>query len=162
MKTLRRLGRDARLLPPCLLLAACAAATGERTATAEPAAATAPPSIGATMTPAIAPTGEARIQRFIVFYRPGSGPRGDRGKVPARLARTASASGLSPVPVLEWQRRLAVEADVFTSDRPLDRAEAEALMQAFREDPDVESIEIDGVMRGGPVESIPLPPTRGD
>ena len=151
-----RSGRTLSALLPCLLLGACAAATGERPVAAERPAAVAPASSGDPMAPDTAPRGEARIQCFIVFYRAGSGPRSDQAEVPARLARTAAASGLSPAPALAWQRRLAVDADVFASDRPLDRDEAEALMQAFRRDPDVESIEIDGIMHGGPVRSMPL------
>ncbi|HRP73877.1 MAG TPA: hypothetical protein PK743_14745, partial [Luteimonas sp.] len=157
MKPLMAFGR---LLLPCLLLASCVAVTGERpvaTAGAEPAQRS---TRGDDMATPPARQDEARVQRFIVFYRAGSAPRQDKAEVPARLARTAAASGLSPSPALAWQRRLAVDADVFTSDRPLDRAEAEALMQAFRDDPEVESIEVDGMMHGGPVETMPM--RRGD
>ena len=131
------------LLPPCLLLAACATATGE-----------------VPMAPASFELhGEGPFQRFIVRYRADSAPGRDKAEVPARLERTADAAALAPPPVLTWQRRLAVDADVFTADRPLDRAAASALMQAFDDDPDVEYIEVDRRMGIDPIRPMPM---RGD
>ena len=147
--------RACSLLLPGLLLCACAAATGERPTAADAAR----PTTGDPMARSSDRQDEGRFQRFIVLYRADSAPRRDRAEVPARLARSAAASGVEPAPTLTWQRRLAVDADVFASERPLDRGEAEALMRAFRDDPDVESIEVDGMMRGGPVETRPM---RGD
>ncbi|WP_457019542.1 MULTISPECIES: hypothetical protein [unclassified Luteimonas] len=121
------------LLLPWLLVGACATATGED---------------------AMAPfelQGDGPFQRFIVRYRDDSAPARDKAEVPDRLARTAAEAKLSPTPVLRWQRRLAVEADVFAADRPLDREAASALMQAFRRDPDVEYIEVDRMMGIGPM-----------
>ena len=100
--------------------------------------------------------GAGPFQRFIVRYRDGSGPAREQDQVPARLARTAAAAKLSPTPALRWQRRLAVQADVFVVDRPLDRAAAAALMRAFAADPDVESIEVDQLMGIGPQPQAPM------
>ena len=126
------------VLLPGLLMAACATATGEQ---------------------AMAPfelQGDGPFQRFIVRYRDGSVPAQDRERVPARLQQSATAASLSPAPVPRWQRRLAVGADVFTLDRPLDRASAMALMTAFSRDPDVEYIEVDRMMGIWPQPRMPL------
>ncbi|WP_434934956.1 hypothetical protein [Luteimonas sp. SDU101] len=126
------------VLLPGLLMAACATETGEQ---------------------AMAPfelQGDGPFQRFIVRYRDGSVPAQDRERVPARLQQSATAASLSPAPVPRWQRRLAVGADVFTLDRPLDRASAMALMTAFSRDPDVEYIEVDRMMGIGPQPRMPL------
>jgi serine protease len=106
--------------------------------------------------PAPEPAGAGPFQRFIVRYRDGSDPARAQGQVPARLARTAAAAKLSPAPVLRWQRRLAVQADVFVVDRPLDRDEAATLMHAFAADPDVEYIEVDQMMGIGPQPQAPM------
>jgi hypothetical protein len=93
--------------------------------------------------------------RFIVKYRAGSGPARDTAAVQQRLDGTAP-----PGLALTWQRRLGVQADLFTTSRPLDPAETEALMQRFRDDPDVEYVEADGMMgidpirRGAPVRPL--------
>lgn len=94
--------------------------------------------------------GEGPFQRFIVRYRAGSAPAVDPAQVPARVARTVAAASVSPGPELAWQRRLAVDADLLVAGRPLARHEAQALMEAFSADPDVEYIEVDGVMGIGP------------
>lgn len=94
--------------------------------------------------------GEGPFQRFIVRYRDGSEPAADPAKVPARVARTVASASVSPMTGLEWQRRLAVGADLLVAGRPLARHEAQALMEAFSADPDVEYIEVDGVMGIGP------------
>ncbi len=92
--------------------------------------------------------------RFIVKFREGSAPAGD----PSELQRRLDA--LAPEGVmLAWKRRLAVGADLFIASRPLDPAEAEALMRRFRGDPDVEYIEPDARMGIGPVR--PGFPGRG-
>lgn len=94
--------------------------------------------------------GEGPFQRFIVRYREGSAPAADPALVERRAAQTAASAGLARAPALVWQRRLAVSADLLVSDRPLRRDEAQALMQAFSDDPEVEYIEVDGVMGIGP------------
>ena len=130
------------LVLACVLLAACGTATGE-----------------APMTRSFEPEGNGPFKRFIVQYRAESAPARDKAAVPARIQRTAATLPSSSRPVLTWQRRLAVGADLFTSDRPLDRGEATALMRAFGADPDVEYIEIDKPMGVDPVRTMP---TRGD
>jgi hypothetical protein len=86
-------------------------------------------------------------------------PGRDKTAVPDRLDRSAAAAALSPPPVLTWQRRLAVDADVFMVERPLDAAAAKALMQAFDDDPDVEYIEVDRMVGIDPIRPKPM---RGD
>ncbi|MDH7453682.1 hypothetical protein QF205_11465 [Luteimonas composti] len=126
------------LVLPALLLAACATATGEDTMAGHRL------------------QGEGPFQRFIVRYRDGSVPARDRDSVPGRLARAAAQVRSSPAPVPRWQRRLAVGADVFTVDPPLDRRAAEALMQALARDPDVEYVEVDRMMGIGPQPTMPM------
>lgn len=121
----------------CLLLAACGTATGE-----------------GPMTRSFEPEGSGPFQRFIVQYRADSAPGRDKAQVPERLGRTAATLATPARPVLSWQRRLAVGADLFTSDRPLDRGEAKALMRAFGADPDVEYIEVDKRMGVDPVGTM--------
>ncbi len=91
--------------------------------------------------------GDGRYQRFIVKYRPASKPGRNPAAVQERLDAVASALGTAGVPLrLEWQRRLAVDADVVKASRPLIRDEAAALMAQFARDPQVEYIEVDGVV----------------
>lgn len=89
---------------------------------------------------------QGSYQRFIVKYREGTAAARQTDAVQRKLQATAP-EGVS----LAWQRRLGVQADLFTTDRPLDAAEAEALMRRFRADPEVEYIEVDGMMGIGPV-----------
>lgn len=131
------------------------------TTTATAAAAMANPATGRGDRTAPAEVGElppeGAFQRFIIKYRDGSAPASDPAAVPARL--DAAAAGLGPPPVrIEWLRRLAVDADVIKASRPLQRDEATRLMQRFAADPDVEYIEIDGVVtiRTG----VDVPPVR--
>ena len=98
-------------------------------------------------------SGSGPFQQFIVKYKDGTAPAVESA-VQARLDRTVAGSGLKSAgaPVkLNKQLRLSVGADVFRADRSLSKAEAEKLMQAFGADPDVEYIEIDGIMKIMPV-----------
>ncbi|UHQ24328.1 hypothetical protein LVB77_06430 [Lysobacter sp. 5GHs7-4] len=98
-------------------------------------------------------TGEGPFQQFIVKYKDGTAPAVESA-VQARLDRTAAGSGLKSAgtPVkLNKQLRLSVGAEVFRADRALSKSEAETLMRAFGADPDVEYIEIDGIMKIMPV-----------
>ena len=98
--------------------------------------------------------GDGPYQQFIVKYRDGSAPASQEASVKARLDRTAGSSGLKSgagAVRLEHKLRLSVAADVFRADRPLSKAEAQKLMQAFAADPDVEYIEIDGIVTTMPV-----------
>jgi len=137
-RPLRRRAPALVLLLCGLLVAACATATGN------------PPM------PAPELSGDGPFQRFIVRYRDGSAPARDQAQVPARLARTAASAKVSPTPELRWQRRLAIQADVFTVDRPLDRGAAAALMQAFAADPEVDYVEVDRMMGIGPQPQVPM------
>ena len=127
----------------CLLMA-CAAAGGE----------------GRAVKPArFELQGDGPFQRFIVRYRDGSSAFANREDAVTRIERTAGRAKLAPGVATTWQRRLGVQADLFTVDRPLDRAEASALMQAFAEDPEVDYIEVDAMMGLGPAPpSVPLRP----
>ncbi|MDH5833170.1 hypothetical protein [Luteimonas kalidii] len=126
------------LLPTCLLLAGCAAATGDTRMNDR----TGPdPSAPAAPAASVELPGEGPYQRFIVRYRSDTAAGRDPANVPEQLRDAARV--LDPAPALSWQRRLAVGGDVFTVDRPLDKSEARRLMQAFASDPQVESIEVD-------------------
>lgn len=86
-------------------------------------------------------------QRFIVRYREGSAPARSAEVAKTRLDAMQAGEGVQ----LQWQRRLGVQADLFFTSRPLDAGEAEALMQRFRADPDVEYIEPDARMGIDPI-----------
>lgn len=100
---------------------------------------------------------DSQFQRFIVKYRDGSAPGRDAGAARQRLDAMQNQTGVQ----LEWLRRLGVEADVFKTDRPLDRKAAAELMDRFSADPDVEYIEVDSIMtiRTG-VDVPPVKPLR--
>jgi serine protease len=104
--------------------------------------------------------GDGQYQRFIVKYRPASEPGRNSAAVQQRLDAVASATaGFASGPIrLEWQRRLAVDADVFKASRPLDRDEAAALMAQFARDPQVEYIEVDGVVTIR--QGVDVPPVK--
>lgn len=111
--------------------------------------------------------GAGPYQQFIVKYRDGSEPQNNEAAVQARLDATVARSGLagagqSDAVKLRWQRRLAVAADVFKADRPLDRAEAARLMQQFAADADVEYIEVDGIVthQNGSTMMRPMMPSN--
>lgn len=94
--------------------------------------------------------GQGPFAQFIVKYRDNSSTFTDESSVQARADASGADSGLvgldrQPLK-LTWQRRLAVGADVLKAERPLDRDEARKLMQAFASDPQVEYIEIDGIV----------------
>ena len=56
---------------------------------------------------------------------------------------------------LQWQRRMGVGADVVAASVPLDRAQAQRLLERLAADPDVEYAEVDGMMTIGPVPESP-------
>lgn len=90
-------------------------------------------------------------QQFIVKYRAGTAPARDPAAVQVRVDATVAGAGLveggdaQHGVKLVWQRRLAVEADVIRATQPLDRAQAERLMQRFAADPEVDYIEVDRI-----------------
>src|SRR5690606_6950424 len=90
--------------------------------------------------------------RFIIKYRGDSDPGREPQTVQERLDRAASAvaRGDAPGLRLSWLRRLGIGADVFQADRPLDRAGARRLMETLAADPDLEYVEVDGVMQAYP------------
>lgn len=94
--------------------------------------------------------GPGPYQRFIVKYRRDSVPGRDPKAVQVRLDRAAASSGLSggdvAPPAAAWQRRMGVQADVFKTERPLDREQALRLMRRLADDPDVEYVEVDALM----------------
>ncbi|QOW19076.1 hypothetical protein INQ41_10525 [Lysobacter ciconiae] len=85
---------------------------------------------------------DSQFQRFIVKYRDGTAPGRDADAARERLDAMQDRTGIE----MEWLRRLGVDADVFKTDRPLDRKAAAELMDRFSADPDVEYIEVDGIM----------------
>ncbi len=77
--------------------------------------------------------------RFIVKYREGSRAQADSVVRTQSLQRAGTGARARVMPL----RRLATGADVVTTDRPLDRVQAEAVMRAIAADPDVEYVEVD-------------------
>ncbi|MGY0558148.1 MULTISPECIES: hypothetical protein [unclassified Lysobacter] len=152
-------------------MSACAVATGNP----EPQDLTPVPTAdNADALPAVTPAptklgelpGEGPYQRFIVKYRDGSVAAQSPAAARAQLEASAVASGLDGAATgqslqLDWQLRLAVGADVFTTSRPLDRQEAAALMAQFGSDPQVEYIEIDGIVTIQQGSTLPPPEPLG-
>ncbi|GHA89601.1 S8 family peptidase [Cognatilysobacter bugurensis] len=85
--------------------------------------------------------------RFIVKYREGSTERASPANAKAAAARAARAGVGGKAVALGHVRRMALGADVLKTDRKLDRAEAQALMQQIAADPSVEYVEVDQIMR---------------
>ncbi len=100
--------------------------------------------------------GDGPYNEFIVKYKDGSTQRASQSKAALSIQNaTTTAFPAAPAPmglrgvgvapgskvVATHQRRLAVGADVFTTSRDLDRAEAEALMRQIAADPNVEYVE---------------------
>lgn len=85
---------------------------------------------------------DSEFQRFIVKYRDDTAPGRDPDRARERLSTMQEQSGVQ----LEWLRRLGVGADVFKAAQPLDRKAAAALMDRFSANPEVEYIEVDGIL----------------
>lgn len=88
-------------------------------------------------------------QRFIVTYRDGSTEATSATALDASLkaaARALPARGGKAL-ALNKLRRLALGPEVISTDRPLDRSEAELLMRQLAADPQVLSVEVDQLMR---------------
>ncbi|HEY0661072.1 MAG TPA: S8 family peptidase, partial [Lysobacter sp.] len=81
---------------------------------------------------------------FIVKYRKGSAERADVGQVKAALGRASKGKIAGKALALGHARRLGIGADLITSNRKLDTAEAEALMQLIAADPNVEYVHVNG------------------
>lgn len=148
-------------------MSACAGATGSP----EPQDGTAAPTVDdSDASPTVSPTetvvgelsGEGPYQRFIVKYREGS----VAGESAAAARTHLQASDLDGIAMdqslqLQWQRRLGMGADVFITSRPLDGQQATALMKQLGSDPQVEYIEIDGVMTIQQGSEVPPPQMLG-
>ncbi len=146
-----------------LSMSACAAAGGDaptdpptitEVASPEPATASVP-AAGSTHYDAL--PADSEFQRFIVKYRADSAPGRTSDDARERLESMQAQSGVQ----IEWLRRLGVDADVFKTDRRLDREAAAQLMDRFSADPDVEYIEVDSILtiRKG-VDVPPVQPLR--
>ena len=86
---------------------------------------------------------DPRFDGFIVQFKPGSAPRNDAAARQRALDAPGRALGLSINPV----RRLGIGADLVRTHRKLRFAEAEALMNRLRRNPDVAYVELDRVMK---------------
>ncbi|MGH8081617.1 MAG: peptidase S8, partial [Lysobacter sp.] len=88
------------------------------------------------------------FSRFILKFRSGTAPRTDvasfnRALGSAATSFSSSVGGGKHGVQLKRLRRMATGSDVVLSDRPLDRAEAVALMQRLAADPNIETVEND-------------------
>ncbi|RDZ27549.1 peptidase S8, partial [Lysobacter silvisoli] len=84
-----------------------------------------------------------KVQRFIVKYKDGSAPTTSATTLQSRLSSAASTSGAGKGLAVRSLRRTALGANVVTSDRALDRVEAESLMRQIAADENVEYVEVD-------------------
>ena len=87
--------------------------------------------------------------RFIVKYRDGTAASSDSAALQRQLqtaARAVPASKGAPLAVRAL-RRTGTGAEVVTTGRKLDRAEAEMLMRQIAADPAVEYVEVDQVLQ---------------
>jgi serine protease len=78
-------------------------------------------------------------ERFIIRYNDNSVESRDPAALKRSLAAAGSAQGVGIVHL----RKLAVGADVFRTDRKLNRQSAEALMRRLANDPHVKYVEVD-------------------
>lgn len=104
--------------------------------------------------------GDGPWQRFIIKYHPESAAGRDPGAAREKLeaadyADAADGTTGEGFPQLQWQRRLGVGADLFTTAEPLDRDDAQRLLQALSRDPDVQYVEAETMM-----QALPAGPQR--
>jgi serine protease len=84
--------------------------------------------------------------RFIIKYVDGSPEQASAKQRDAALRSAAGAvpAGMRAAPLaLRHERRMAVGAEVVTTNRKLDRVEAESLMRQIAANPNVEYVEVD-------------------
>ncbi len=82
------------------------------------------------------------VDGFIVTYRAGSAIKRNAAVMQQSLDRAASgAFGHASTLGLHHERTLGIGSELVTTDRPLDRLEAETLMRQIAADPDVTYIE---------------------
>lgn len=93
-------------------------------------------------------------QRFIVRFGDRDRPAAGGPELRQRLQAIAAQAGLHG---LDWQRRLAVGADLVTTPGPLDAAAATRLLQAMNARPDVDYAEADTRATAG--SGGPMPPS---
>jgi len=88
-------------------------------------------------------------QRFIVKFRNGSAPVASTTALASSLKSAAAGLASSRGSALGLQeiRKLAVGPTLVRTDRALDAAEAELLMRKLADDPNVEYVEVDQLMR---------------
>ncbi|MBN8265648.1 MAG: S8 family serine peptidase [Xanthomonadales bacterium] len=88
------------------------------------------------------------FDRFIVKYRGGSAEAASAVTLRSSLSKAATAvpAKAGRAMRLNHLRRLGVGADVVTTDRKLDRVEAESLMRQIGANPNVEYVEVDRIM----------------
>lgn len=87
---------------------------------------------------------DTSTDRFIVKYKTGTSEGGSTTAVQAKLDRLASAFPSKA----RHLRRMGIGADVVTTARKLNAAEARAFMRAIASDPNVEYVEPDTEMSG--------------
>ncbi|WP_133000707.1 S8 family serine peptidase [Luteimonas arsenica] len=94
--------------------------------------------------------GSEQYDRFIVKYVDGSP---EQASAKDRDAALQKAAGVMPASMraaplsLRHQRRMAVGAEVVTTNRKLDRVEAESLMRQLAANPNVEYVEVDQLLQ---------------
>ena len=91
-----------------------------------------------------------QFDRFIVKYADGSPEQADarlRDAALRKAAGVAPGSGRAGPLTLRHHRRMAVGAEVVTTNRKLDRVEAESLMRQIAANPNVEYVEVDQLLQ---------------
>lgn len=152
-------GIDPRvLLPPVLALAAMSGGcgTGESRMSDAPGATGPSPAVASGPGAAGAPmdTVARGQQRFIIGFQEVDRPAAGSAVLQQRLDAMATEAGLSG---LQWQRRLAVGADLVTTGEPLDAAAAARLLDVIRVRPDVAYAEADAMATIAPGGQVPPP-----
>ncbi|MGH8081611.1 MAG: S8 family serine peptidase [Lysobacter sp.] len=99
-----------------------------------------------------------RFDRFIVKYKDNAPEKRDANARNRGLTAAASTFGKSTGHALNLSqiRRMAIGFDVVASDRPLDKLEAAALIRGLAADPNIESVQVDAVMRTALLPNDPL------
>lgn len=109
---------------------------------------------------------DGHYSRFIVTYREGSTERKDRSALLQNVSAAASRSGLDRAKAnasgrmqagvqVSYKRKLAIGADLVSTSRSLDRAEAAAFMQQIAADPAVLDVSPDVLLQRDPGMTLP-------
>lgn len=104
--------------------------------------------VGVVRGPATHNPDSGKYDRFIVRYRDGTAPRTSDASLKQSLNKAMTAAGLSSAKgaaatTASKLRRLATGADVVSTSRKLDRAQADSLMRQLKADPNVQYVEVD-------------------